>query len=81
MTTKNDSPCLKELLLGYQRFNEWQEKETQASLLQLSVADALEQFFELCNLVRAWRPDAKLDTKWIRDKQESWVKLYEQHKE
>jgi hypothetical protein len=72
----NTRPVLQDILRGNQEFNQWQEAEEQRQLPRLSATESLNQFFELCDLVRAWRPGPELDQEWIAEKQAGWMELY-----
>jgi hypothetical protein len=55
---KDAAPTLQEILAGYKRFNAWESAEQAKQLSQLSVAESLAQFFQLCALARTLAPDA-----------------------
>lgn len=74
-------PTLREVIAGYQRFNEWEMTERRRELPSLCVEDALRQFFELCSFVRPFRPDPQTDEKAIEQKQQPWITLYRRHLE
>ena len=75
------NPTLREVIAGYERFNEWEITERRGELPRLSIEDALRQFFELCSFARSFRPDRQCDEKAIEQKQQPWIALYHRHLE
>ena len=74
-------PTLREILQGYRRFNQWQEAEEQRFLPHLSVAESLNQFFELCDFVRPWRPGPGLELQWLEEERAGWTDLLNRERE
>lgn len=74
-------PTLQDVLLGFRRFNQWQEEEAVEQLPQMTVAEGLEQFFELCDLVRGWRPEPELELQWLEEERAPWIKLVERQRQ
>ncbi len=68
-------PTLQDVLLGYQRFNQWQEEEERQRLPQLTIAESLDQFFELCDLVRGFSPEPELKLQWLEEERAPWIEL------
>jgi hypothetical protein len=68
-------PTPQDILLGLKRFNEWQEEQELRSLPQRTVAETLNQYLELCDLVRGWRPDPELDLRSMLEKKALWIEL------
>lgn len=74
MQEKN-SPTLQQILSGYRSFNEWEISERQEELRRLNVPESLRRYFELCSMVRPWRPDASAEEKLIEHAQSLWIAL------
>jgi hypothetical protein len=74
-------PTLQDVLLGFRRFNQWQEEEAVEQLPQMTVAEGLDQFFELCDLVRSWRPEPELELQWLEEERVPWIKLVEHQRQ
>ncbi len=73
-------PTLPDVLLGYQRFNQWQDQEAERRLPQMTVEESLNQFFELCGLVRPWRPEAELELQWLEEERAPWIEIVKRHR-
>ena len=52
-------PMLREVLSGYQRFNEWEVEEKRLNLPRLTLDESFGQYFELCRLANAFAPEAR----------------------
>jgi hypothetical protein len=72
----SSTPTAREVIAGYQRFNEWELAERRRELPRLAVEDALRQFFELCRLARAFNLDRDTSLKATELKQAAWIALY-----
>lgn len=68
-------PTPQDILLGLKRFNEWQEEQELLALPQMTVSETLNRFFELCDLVRGWRPTPELDLQWTLEEKALWIEL------
>jgi hypothetical protein len=68
-------PTPQDLLLGLKRFNEWQEDQELLSLPKMTVTETLNQYFELCDLVRGWQPDPELVLGWMLEEKSLWIEL------
>jgi len=75
------TPHLREVIAGYERFNEWEMTERRRDLPSLSVEEALCQFFELSSLALRFRPNLQNDENAIEQKQRPWITLYILHLE
>jgi hypothetical protein len=73
-------PTIRDVLLGLQRFNEWQEGQELEGLPRMTVGESLNQFFELCDLVRGWRPELELDLEWMEEDKALWIELVNRHR-
>ncbi|MGH9837271.1 MAG: hypothetical protein ACREEM_00630 [Blastocatellia bacterium] len=74
-------PTLQEVLRGYQYFNQWQEEEELQTLPRVTIEESLDQFFELCDWVRPWRPEPKLDLPWLEEERAMWIELVNRHRQ
>ena len=74
-------PTLQEVLLGLRRFNQWQEEEERRLLPRMTVKESLDQFFELCDLVRRWRPGPEMDLQWLKEEKALWVELVDRQRQ
>lgn len=74
-------PTLQEVLIGYQHFNRWQEEEDLQNLPRMSIEESLDQFLELCNLVRPWRPEPSLDLPGLEEERAMWIELVNREQE
>jgi hypothetical protein len=66
---------MRDVLLGLRRFNQWQEEEQRQRLSRMTVSESLDQFFELCEMVRRWRPRPELELQWLKEERAPWVEL------
>jgi len=68
-------PTLTQIINGLDRFNAWERDERRDVLGQLTVEASLRQFFELCDLVHEWRPDAHVARVFSARKHAGWSEL------
>jgi hypothetical protein len=74
-------PTIKDVLIGLRRFNEWQEGQELEELPRLTVDASLNQYFELCDLVRGWRSEPGLDLEWMEEEKSLWIELVNRHRQ
>lgn len=69
------TPTLKELLEGYRTFNEWEREEQRRTLPNLSVEEAIRQYFELAAFAKG---AAVADADFFLERSGAqWALLYE----
>jgi hypothetical protein len=72
-SNKNDKPTLREVMAGYRVFNDWERDELSQQLPNLSIADSVNQFLELCVLAQMTAPDA--GAIFLAEDKAHWVTL------
>lgn len=65
---------IRELLEGYKRYNAWESEERQRILPQLSLADGLQQYFDLQALARVFAPEA--EAVFLKQRAQHWMALH-----
>ena len=68
-------PTVTQIINGLDRFNAWERDERREVLGQLTVEASLRQFFELCDLVREWRPEPHVARVFTAHKHAGWSEL------
>jgi hypothetical protein len=65
-------PTPRQVVIGLERFNEWERHERRRALPQLGVSEGLRQFLELSDQFRAFRPDPSQQQIFIKQAQSLW---------
>ncbi len=73
MNKLSTSPTLKEILVGYKQFNEWESAELARTLPELSIDESINQFFQLCALTVELAPDASFA--FLNQEKKRWIQL------
>jgi hypothetical protein len=71
----SDQPTLEQQLTGLKRFNAWEKEQESLALPHMTVTESLNQFFELSDMVRGWRPISELDLQFMQEERALWIEL------
>ena len=67
-------PTIRELLVGYEAFNTWEQDEQRRDLQRLTLEKGLAQYFELCSMARLLGAGSRTD--FLAQEKRHWIELH-----